>query len=489
MIKYLLSFIFILSLTIKMAEAQGYQIKVGIKNLGNKEIILGHHFTDKLFSVDTLKLDSNGFGIFQGITKLPEGIYFIMTPSHAMFDFFVTDNQYYSIETDTLNLLEKMKFENSPENDSAWEYMKFITSKQKETADLREKKEKMTNENDIKSIDYLINQIGLEFKESTQSVIERNKDNFVGIFIKATQDIEVPEPPKDAEGKIIDPNFQYRYYRSHYFDNFDIADARLLRTPIYEEKIKFYLDKIVPQNADTVNFECDKLLNKSEKDKEVFRYLLITLFNKYASSVVMGFDAVYVHIAEKWYIPKATFSDTTFINQTSETIKILKPLLLGKPAPALKMVWVPTERFIQAISDTVLLNNTNDESNIDLFNIQANYTILVFWTSDCGRCKKAMPELYGIFKRLKNNGLAVMSVNELRGVEGKKKWIDFINKYEMYEWYNVYSPTDYSYKKTFNVIASPTFFILDKDKNIIAKGLEPKQIEEFLNDLIKQKQP
>jgi hypothetical protein len=489
MIKHLLSILFILCLANTKTKAQGYELKVRIKNLANKEIILGHHFIDKLLADDTLKLDNDGFGIFQKKTKLPEGIYFIMTPSHSMFDIFMTENQHYSIETDALNLLEEMKFKDSPENISAWEYMKFIKSKQKEAFDLQEKMKKMSNENDIKSIEYLINEISIELKDSAQSVIKRNKNNFVGKFISATQEIEIPETPKNTDGNITNPNFQYDYYRFHYFDNFDIADSRLLRTPIYEQKILLYLDKVVPQNPDTVNMECDKLLNRAEKDKEVFMYMLITLFNHYATSKIMGFDAVYVHMAEKWYIPKATFSDTAFIKQTSETIKLLKPLLIGKPAPSLKMLWVPTEHFIQAKSDTVARDNTTDGSNIDLYDIEANYTILVFWDSGCKRCIKSISELYEIYNRLKNKGVKVMAVHELAGVEGKRKWIDFVNVHELYDWYNVYNPDDFSYKKTFFLTKSPTIFVLNKEKIIIGKGLETKQIEEFINDQVKQKQP
>lgn len=486
MIKYLYQIIVLVIIVfpIGKAHAEGYELKVRIKNLENRQIILGHHFVDKLYPDDTLKLDNEGYGILQGKVKLPEGIYFLMTPSHAMFDFFMTENQQFSIETDSLNLLEEMKFEGSPENTSAWKYMKLIKLKQKDIADLQKKKEELTNENDIKSIDYQINKIGKDFKDEAQLVIDNNQNNFVGQFIKATQEIEIPEPPKDAEGKITDASFQLRYYRKHYFDSFDPSDARLLRTPIYEEKIKFYLDKVVSQSPDTVSIECDKLLALAEKDKEVFRYMLITLFNKYASSNIMGFDAVYAHIAEKWYIPKATFSDTAFINKTVEIVRKLKPLLIGKTAPDLKMLWVPSEHFIEAKTDTVARNNPNIGSFINLSEIKADYTILAFWESDCGHCKKTIPELFEVYKRLKNKGIEVMSVNELGGVGGKKKWIDFVNKHEMYDWLNVWNPYDVTYKKIYDISVTPTIYILDKDKKIIAKKLEPKQIEEFLNDLI-----
>jgi len=487
MIRHLfLLFVFVsASFSVQEAKAEGYELQVRIKNLANKELILGHHFADKLYPDDTLKLDNAGYGVLKGNDKYPEGIYFFMTPSHAIFDFFMTSNQRFYAETDTLNLFEKLKFENSPENTAAIEYRRFMLQKQKEAEELHEKKKKLTDEAEIKKIDTQLQKIADEYKIKTNQLISKQKDNFVGHFIKAMQDIVIPEPPKDAYGKVLDSLFQYRYFRTHFFDNIDLKDARFLRTPVYEEKIKMYIEKVIPQIPDTINYECDKLLTIAESDKDIFRYMLVTLFNYYASSSIMGFDAVYAHLAEKWYIPKAIFGDTAFIAKTKENIVRLKPLLLGKTAPDLRMLWLPEEHFLHAKTDTVAKNNPHSGSFINLHQINAKYTILAFWESDCSHCKKSLPELYEIYQRLKQKGVEVMAVHMLGGVEGKKKWIDFINEHEMYDWYNVWNPYDFAYKKVYDIRSTPVLFVLDKDKKFIAKKLEPKQIEDFVNNLIK----
>jgi thiol-disulfide isomerase/thioredoxin len=490
MIRYLiLLFIFIAGSSFSNeAEAEGYELKVRIKNLANKEIILGHHFADKLYPDDTLKLDNSGIGILKGKTKYPEGIYFFLTPSRKLFDFFLTGNQRFSIETDTLDLFEKLKFEYSPENSAALDYSRFITEKQKETNAILEQKKKLTDANELKKNTDQIDQISKEVKAKSDKVISAQKDNFVGQFLKATQEITLPDPPKNSDGKILDSTFQYRYYRNHFFDNINLTDARFLRSPVYDDKIKTYIEKVIPQIPDTITLECDKLLEIAEKDKDIFRYMLVTLFNYYASSTIMGFDAVYVHIAEKWYIPKSTFGDTAFIRKTQENIVKLKPLLLGKTTPNLRMLWVPTEHFLQAKTDSIAKNNPHSGSFIDINHINAKYTILAFWESDCSHCKKIIPELYEVYERLKPKGVEVMAIHMLGGVEGKQKWIKFVNEHEMYDWLNVWNPYDFTYKKTYDISLTPVIFVLDKDKKIIGKRLEPKQIEEFLNALIKQEE-
>jgi thiol-disulfide isomerase/thioredoxin len=477
-------FFILINLVPKLAYAEGYEINIKIKNLPEKEIILGHYYADKLFADDTIKLDKLGQGTIKGNAKYPEGLYFFMTPSRKMVDFFMTSNQQFSIETDTTNLIGLMKFENSPENSAANEYVKFITARQKESTDLSQQLKTMTDSANISKAKTRINENSKEIITRAKKLIEEHKSNFAGQFIQANQPIEVPPPPKDPKGNILDSTFQYRYYRSHFFDNMNLKDARFLRSPIYDQKIKEYLDKVVPSNPDTVIKECDNLLRIAESNTDIFRYMLITLFNKYAASNIMGFDAVYVHIAENWYIPKATFSDSTFIRQTRQNVIAAKPLLIGKKAPDLSMLSLPEKHFIDSKVDSVLRKNPHAGTSVYLHQVQAKYTILVFWESDCSHCKKEIPELYSAYQRLKPKGIEVFSVHMLGGIEGKKKWIDFVNDHQLYDWLNVWNPYDFGYKKTYDIRTTPVSYILDKDKKIVAKKLTPKQTEDFINNRI-----
>ncbi|MBI5219461.1 MAG: DUF5106 domain-containing protein [Bacteroidia bacterium] len=488
MIKHLLAIITILLLLYSNSHiwGQGYEIKVKINGLSNVDLMLGHHYNDKLYPDDTIKLDKKGNGVFKGKKPLPGGMYFIFLPTKTYFDVLIGDNQNFSIENDTSDFLKNIKIKNSPENIAFVEYQKFMLDKQKTATEISNKIKELKEDKEKKELQKQIDALSKEVKEYTWKVIKENEGTLFSKFIKATQEIEVPDPPKDANGKITDSLFQYKYYRSHFFDNFDISDVRLLRTPIYEDKIKKYIEKVIPQIPDTINRECDMLIEKTRSDKDLFRFMLITLFNHYASSQIMGFDAIYVHLGEKYYIPEATWSDTTFLNKLKDRVKKLKPALLGKQAPNLRMLWVPTEHFQQAKTDTAAQNNPHAGAFIDLYNVKAKYTILVFWESDCGHCKKQIPQLYEIYQKLKPKGVEVFAIHGLGGVEGKKKWIKFVNEHEMYDWLNVWNPYDYKYKELLDISSTPVLIVLDKDKKIIAKRLDPKQIEEFIEKLIER---
>ena len=167
--------------------------------------------------------------------------------------------------------------------------------------------------------------------------------------------LQVPDPPRDDKGKIIDSTWQYYYYRNHYFDNFDISDPRLLRTPLYEDKVMTYLTKVIPQIPDSlILVRLIIVIEKSRADSNLFRFMLITLFNYYGKSNIMGMDAVQVHIADKYYIHESWWSDDKFIADLKDRVEKTKPLLIGKIAPDVELMLVPPDHFKSAQTDTAL---------------------------------------------------------------------------------------------------------------------------------------
>ena len=77
-----------------------------------------------------------------------------------------------------------------------------------------------------------------------------------------------------------------------------------------------YMTKVIPQIPDSIIPEIDMLIEKSRADSNLFRYMLITLFNYYGKSKIMGMDAVQVHIADiSLYIQAAFDMGDSFISE------------------------------------------------------------------------------------------------------------------------------------------------------------------------------
>ena len=457
------------------AQSKGYQIGVTIKGLHDTTAILGHYLGKSMYPDDTTKLDQNGQGTFTGKATLTEGLYIIYLPTGQYFEMMMGADQKFTISADTANFVKSLQAEGSPDNNIFFDFQRYMLGKRPEMEALQKELKAATKDKDKQKLEDKMVAMNNEKIEHIKKIIKENPDLFVSTFLNATVDIEVP---KDIQS---DKEKSYEYYKDHYFDNFNLSDVRLLYTPLYEEKLNFYLDKIVLQIPDSLIKEIDMIVNKAKVDSSLFRFVLITLFNKYAKSQIMGMDAVQVHIADKYYIPGAWWSDEKFITDLKERVDILKPLLLGNTAPDVQLRYVPAEHFKEAENDTALKRYPHAGSFFNISQIDAKYTVLIFWEATCSHCKKAVPDLYKIYEdTLKAMGVKVIAISTLFGEDGKEKWVDFVNKHQLYDWINAWNPYDYKYKVTYDVRSTPQIYVLDKDKKIIGKKLGPEQIVEFL---------
>ena len=73
----------------------------------------------------------------------------------------------------------------------------------------------------------------------------------------------------------------------------------------------------------------------------------------------------------------------------------------------------------------------------------------------------------------------------INSIEGKEKWVDFINEHQMYDWINCWSPYSNDFRTLYNLQSYPQLFILDQEKKIVAKRITPEQAENIINNLIK----
>jgi len=212
--------------------------------------------------------------------------------------------------------------------------------------------------------------------------------------------------------------------------------------------------------------------------------MLITLFNHFGRSSIMGMDAVQINIAEKYYIPESWWSEPDFIADLINRVEKTKPLLTGKIAPDIELMSVPADHIIQAASDTALKRYPHAGSQIRLHQIKSKYTVLVFWEAECGFCKTVVPELYDLYKQsLSDKGVQVIAVNTLFGEEGKELWIDFINDNQLYDWINAWNPYSYEFKLTYDIVSTPQIYLLNENKEIIAKKINPSQVLEIINSI------
>ncbi len=497
--------------------AQGYKINVNIKSIPNKDVILGHHFAGQLIPDDTIRLNSKGSGVFRNKEALPGGMYFLFLPNKSFFDFLIDKDQIFSISADTTDYDNTVSFNGCEENVRFQEYKKSLDNAGKKRKKLLDDRKNLKDDKKkLAEIDDQLKKLGEEIEAYYQKTITEYPNDFFTKFLKATRQVEVPKT-------ITDRKKQYFWFRHHYFDNFDISDSRLLRTPIYENTIDTYLDKVLMQHPDTLIPEVDMLIEKSRSNDELFRYMLVHLFNKYASSQIMTSENVYMHIAEKYYIKEATWSDSEFISELKKKVKNRKKCLIGVTAQNIVFNEVPsdTTKIKELLSQMPKLKSdglTIDKSGADsvvkynlkvellkqyydkfpvtssLNDIHAKYTILWFWTPDCSHCKKETPLFHDLYveKKLKDKGLEIISIFMQKDITDwkrfsqiTKEWLEFIKNHQMTDWTNAWDPFD-PFRINYDIHSSPVLYLLDENKKIIAKRIGYEQAIEMIEAMSKK---
>ncbi len=465
-------------------SGQGYHIEVTMTGLSNDTLILGEYFTSRMVPKDTLVLDKQGHGVFKGYEVFAGGLYLIYFNPNYYFDLLLGDDQVLKVRTDTSDLAGSIEYEGSEDNRIFQDYKNHLQQKRGELEKQQSLLALAATNSDSTAILEKLKQINLEMEETMDQIVSDHAALFVSDFIGATRESFPPEEILTGERR-DDDSIRYFYYREHYFDHFDPFNIRLLHTPLYEGKIKNYLTRAVAQHPDSLIVAVDFLLNGSRGQEELYRYMLITLFNHFAESKFMGMDVVYFHIAEQYYIPDATWSSPDFISKLKENLEKNKPTLIGQKAPNLIMRQVPPEHFEMAAQDTAIRRDPHIGQDFFINDIEARFTILYFWEADCGHCKTTTPALQQAYARMKGKGVEVLSVHVINSIEGKEKWVDFINEHQMYDWINCWSPYSNEFRKLYNLQSYPQLFILDKEKKIVAKRITPEQAESIINNLIR----
>jgi len=488
-------------------SAQTYKIEVKIKGAENSQLILGHHKNENLIPDDTTQTDTKGYGVFTGST-LTGGMYFIFL-NGTYFDFFVADDQVFYLETDTTDYLKNLKFTGSDENTLFIEYQAFLQNQTKKLGDLKTLKDAETNEAKKAELTKQIDNLSTEFYAYYDKIQAAYPNYFFTKFLKATKQIEVPST-------ITDQTQQYYYYRFHYFDNFDLSDIRLLHTPLYEEKVTNFMDNVLINHPDTLIKECDILLAKTEKNPELYKYMMIYLFNKYAKSQLMAAENVYTHLGYE-YIKKATWDTDSFKIQLKPKLDKKSNCLVGNKALNVTMQLLPTDSvkiekirsqipeinakgmviekntsktFQQKMPDLVDLISEfmgNFPGYTKLHDTKAKYTILWFFEPDCSHCKKETPLFYEEYiSKLKKYDVTVFCFYMQRDIDdwtnftnSINHWFDFVETNKFYEWNNVWNPFDL-YRDNYDISSSPVLYLLDADKKIIGKRIGWEQCSEMI---------
>ncbi len=447
-------------------------LKIHIKGLTGGECLLGFHYGEKNSITDTAKVDTNGWMEFKDTAAKPGGIYFVLLPNKKYFELILTDGQKFTLETDTVDFIRNTKITGNKENQYFYEYLNYLSDQQKLMEPIQNQLRKTRNKDSIALLQKKSAAIDSTVRAYKRAYYKtKHPETFMAEVLSAMDEPDqVPynKCPKKANGT-IDSTYNYWNFRRHYWDGMNFSDERLVRTPVYANKMKFYLEKLTPPHPDSIMAACDWLIEKSRPARELFKYTLATATVNYETSKVMGYDAIFVHLVDKYYKTNQAWwvseeQNTKIVNRANQ----LTYCLLGKTAVNLMMA------------------DTTGHMQI-LQTVKAKYTILIFWEPTCSHCKKEIPLLKTYYDSLRAAGVSIEVFAILSDMD-QASWKAFIKEHKL-SWINVAAKDEQELataKYYYDVYSTPTLYVMDENKTLFGKRLDVDGLRGFLNHQIEK---
>lgn len=440
-----------------MAQAQ-VNISYMVKGLDNTMVTLSSVRGSVRIPIDSV-ISNKGLIRFNNTNPLPAGVYRI-TFGKNLFTDIILNGETIVMENDIKNMLDDLVVKESNENKIYYDYWRtsmYINDSIDEISQLGQKIYEANNKvitHDLDSMAKKASQLDTYLKQYTQKLIAKSKGMYVHKLLLAYLEPDWDTYKTTANAK------KYRsrkeFLKEHFFDNISFSDSTLLNSEVFYVLCTDYLTKYADPESDSAYTRAvDFILQQITPGTPVYTYVLNLLINTYADT---EWEETFAHLVDAYllkdHVPQPGWETTLALR--AATIKNLRP---GNRAP-----------------DFTISNNKGQ--TVKLFSIRSKVILLFFWSSTCPHCEKVMPQIHNIYKQYHPLGLEIVAVSV---DTDNKEWQAGIAKNQM-NWINLsdlkgmVSPVVESY----NAFSTPTFFLLDASKIIIAHPYSPAQMQQSL---------
>ena len=261
----------------------------------------------------------------------------------------------------------------------------------------------------------------------------------------------------------LSPNIRLEYLKQHYFDLVDFNDTDLLRSNVWANKAISYLalysnNRFTQKQLETEFIKAvTVMLSAAGDNPELFKFLLdylVSGFDKY------HFEDVITYMAENFQDPFAC-EDQEKKSALQKKLETFKKIAIGQSAPDFE---VP---------------DTSDQP-VKLSEIDSEYTLLMFWSSECGHCTQMMPKAKALYEAQNPKRYEILAVS----IDTRREdWMQIVNDQKL-TWINASELKGFDGKSAdlYNIYATPTMFLLDRNKQIVAKPISYRELEVALRE-------
>ncbi len=420
----------------------------------NEKIYLSSYFGEQISPIDSCKSTENGSFQFILPKNTRSGLYRVDLGKGRFFDLIIHQEKKIDLIIDWNAPQESLEVIKSNENALFYSYMREETRIETAISLL------FPLLDDYPRSDPFFKDIALHY-----DFLEREKDSLIRILSK--------KAPETFASKLIamrkSPTLQawmpkrekLETLKNEFFYGLDFSDTNLLYSNAYTSKAIEYLSFY--SNPD-YSFEeiqlafmtaVDKIMAKASENPKVYNQILNYLVHGFEQ---YHFDEVLAHIASQW--PEDGTCHKEDEGSLSERLKNYQKLANGMPAPDI---------------DFIVLKGGNEK----LSEIKSKNTLLVFWASWCPHCKHMMPSLKELYKNTERDELEIIALSI---DTSQTQWKAAIDELDL-PWKNACDQKgwDGDAALKYNIYATPSFFLLDEQKNIISKPMSVGEIRKKIN--------
>lgn len=442
-------------------KAQPYLIRGSIEHPGPGQIYLASYYGDSFTVVDSLKSSSGDFLFLLSEDQDP-GVYRLIFSYE--FDGVLTENSFvefiYWQEDLTVNISVDDKgprpsFENSRENQVYFEFMSFQLAYEEMLTRVYGQLSQVRPGD----VDYALVQANYErLQEERLSFMDSLSQVHPDLY--ATRIMNAFRVPVIPSG--LSHSERIEVLKERFFDLAAIDDPLLLYAPVYTFRIVDYLSLYMVDGLSMEEMEAqyimavDQILVYVPQFPELRAFVVEFMLEGFE---LLGLEQVQLHLAEN-YLDEACESDLAELVRSR--MKAYKEMEVGATAPDF------TVKDVNGLS-------------ISLSEIPNPYTLVMFWSSTCGHCREMMPELKQWYQEGNSQDIEVIaiSIDSLAA-----PYLEYLAREEM-PWISSREELGWQglVASSYHIYATPTFFLLDSARTIIARPASLRQLRRSVNKL------
>jgi len=407
---------------------------------------------EKYFFIDSITANSYTYQF--NLSNNHPGFYRLIFHNKKWIDF-VFDMNKIEIETDAENTIAETKIIQSEENKIYYEFINLNKNFKTKTELLQLILARYPETDGYYQITKeKLNQIQEEYLCFVNVTSQSESKSFIARYVKSSQ-----LPVLNSETSL---DLQLNYLKSHALDNVKFSDDDLIYSDAFTNKaieyLSYYRNPQLPMGLLEKEFQTavDSILNKAKANEIVYKHIVEYLLDGFKK---FGFDNVINYILDNYVIADEICLDEkleTALERRIQQNKLFKPGFV-----------VPNIEMSDSAGSIVKLSNINTEK-----------TLVIFYASWCPHCKEVLPQIYNLYKNQNKKTIEVLTISI---DTSKTDWLNFIRTNKL-DWLNVSDLKGWDGKSVldYNIYATPTMFLIDREKKLIKVITEIEELKKLL---------